>query len=273
MREKVLKNKLILISLLVVLFVSCGGSGGGNSNLPINPGNNISPIPKKSEVGDKTNLINPDVSKPINPTNTVSPNLPKLTTPKNKVKGKTLEELRAKISEIQVKEFILKEKSSSTENTPIDVRVLNGNKVKVGVLDGDFINRKTFIKSKFGNVEIIDRNPRPKNSDHRELVLKAMREGNQLGIIAGSIREDYNKIPGTRVIPKFDTYEKVLAEFDPSQRVKVFSQSCGVPEEIGSYIAKNENDKMRALSSGELDEGIKIFNFYKEQVNKDSLFI
>ena len=100
-----------------------------------------------------------------------------------------------------------------------------------------------------------------------------MREGNQLGIIAGSIREDYNKIPGTGVIPKFDTYEKVLAEFDPNQRVKVFSQSCGVPEEIGSYRAKNENDKMRALSSGELDEGIKIFNFYKEQVNKDSLFI
>ncbi|QQB74064.1 autotransporter serine protease fusolisin [Fusobacterium canifelinum] len=273
MGGKVIKNKLILIGLAAILLVSCGGSGGGggSSNLPINPGNNGASIPAKPEIEDIINPTNPGNT--VNPTVPVPNNPANPSNPVNNVKRESLEELRARMDEIKVREHILKEQSDSSEIIPKDTRVLNGNKVKVGVLDGDFINRKTFIENKFGDIQIIDRNPRPKNSDHGELVLKALREENKLGLIAGSIGENYDKNPGTGVIPKLETYEKVLEKFDPNQKVKVFSQSWGVPEKIGSYRAKNENDRMRALSSGELDEGRKIFNFYKEQVNKDSLFV
>ena len=140
MRERILKNKLILIALSAVLLVSCGGSGGENSNVAVNPGNNVSPIPKKPGVEDKIN--------PTNPENAVNPSVPtpskpsKPTNPTNNVKRESLEELRARMDETKVREFIFNEQNNSIENIPMDSRVLNGDKIKVGVLDGDFINKK-----------------------------------------------------------------------------------------------------------------------------------
>ena len=187
MRERILKNKLILIALSAVLLVSCGGSGGGgsSSNAPINPGNNVSPTPKKPGIEDKIN--------PTNPESTLNPNVPipsKPTNPANNVKRESLEELRARMDETKVREFILKEQNNSIENIPMDSRVLNGDKVKVGVLDGDFINKKNYLENKYRNIEILERDHNPKHSNHGELVLKALREKNKLGIIAGSIGEN-----------------------------------------------------------------------------------
>ena len=272
MREQILKNKLILIALSAVLLVSCGGSGGGgSSNAPINPGNNVSPTPKKPGIEDKIN--------PTNPESAVNPSVPtpsKPTNPTNNVKRESLEELRARMDETKVREFIFNEQNNSIENIPMDNRVLNGDKVKVGVLDGDFINKKNYLENKYGNIEILERNYNPKHSNHGELVLKVLREKNKLGIIAGSIGEndDFSGKEGTTVIPKLETYEKVLEKFNPNQKVKVFSQSWGVPETIGSYISKSEEERMRAIAPGQTSsEGRKILDFYKKEVNKDTLFI
>ena len=143
MRERILKNKLILIALSAVLLVSCGGSGGGNSNVAVNPRNNVSPTPKKPGIEDKIN--------PTNPENTINPSVPtpsKPTNPTNNVKRESLEELRARMDETKVREFIFNEQNNSIENIPMDSRVLNGDKVKVGVLDGDFINKKNYLENK-----------------------------------------------------------------------------------------------------------------------------
>ena len=166
MRERILKNKLILIALSAVLLVSCGGSGGGgsSSNAPINPGNNVSPTPKKPGVEDKIN--------PTNPENAVNPSVPtpskpsKPTNPTNNVKRESLEELRARMDETKVREFIFNEQNNSIENIPMDSRVLNGDKVKVGVLDGDFINKKNYLENKYRNIEILERDHNPKHSNH-----------------------------------------------------------------------------------------------------------
>ena len=276
MRERILKNKLILIALSAVLLVSCGGSGGGgsSSNAPINPGNNVSPTPRKPGVEDKIN--------PTNPENAVNPSVPtpskpsKPTNPTNNVKRESLEELRARMDETKVREFIFNEQNNFIENIPMDSRVLNGDKVKVGVLDGDFINRKNYLENKYVNIEILERDHNPKRSNHGELVLKALREKNKLGIIAGSIGEndDFSGREGTAVIPKLETYKKVLEKFNPNQKVKVFSQSWGVPETIGSYKGKSEEERMRAIAPGQTsDEGRKILDFYKKEVKKDTLFV
>jgi len=274
MRERILKNKLILIALSAVLLVSCGDSGGRNSNVAVNPGNNVSPIPKKPGVEDKIN--------PTNPENAVNPSVPtpskpsKPINPTNNVKRESLEELRARMDETKVREFIFNEQNNSIENIPMDSRVLNGDKVKVGVLDGDFINKKNYLENKYRNIEILERDHNPKHSNHGELVLKALREKNKLGIIAGSIGEndDFSGREGTAVIPKLETYEKVLEKFNPNQKVKVFSQSWGVPETIGSYKWKSEEERMRAIAPGQTsNEGRKILDFYKKEVNKDTLFV
>ncbi|BEO94900.1 hypothetical protein FNCV3_17250 [Fusobacterium nucleatum] len=274
MRERILKNKLILIALSAVLLVSCGDSGGRNSNVAVNPGNNVSPIPKKPGVEDKIN--------PTNPENAVNPSVPtpskpsKPINPTNNVKRESLEELRARMDETKVREFIFNEQNNSIENIPMDSRVLNGDKVKVGVLDGDFINKKNYLENKYRNIEILERDHNPKHSNHGELVLKALREKNKLGIIAGSIGEndDFSGREGTAVIPKLETYEKVLEKFNPNQKVKVFSQSWGVPETIGSYIWKSEEERMRAIAPGQTsNEGRKILDFYKKEVKKDTLFV
>lgn len=98
----------------------------------------------------------------------------------------------------------------------MDNRVLNGDKVKVGVLDGDFINKKNYLENKYGNIEILERNYNFKYSNYGELVLKVLREKNKLGIIVGSIGEndDFFGKEGIIVILKLEIYEKVLEKFN-----------------------------------------------------------
>lgn len=273
MSEQIIKNKIVLLGLAALLLVSCGGGGGGggSSNAPVNPGNNrTSPRNKVEDVINPGNSGNKNNSGNRTNPNVVAPG----NNPTQNETRESLESLRARMDEAKVRKHILNEQKNSTESIPMDNEVRNGKEVKVGVLDGDFITRRVYLGNKYGNIEILDRDIAPKTNDHGELVLTALREGNKLGIIAGSIGENYNVNPGTGVKPKIDTYEKVLEKFDPNQKVKVFSQSWGVPETIGSYIGKTDYEKMVALASGDSDEeGRKIFNFYTSQVNKDTLFV
>ena len=273
MRGKILKNKLILTALTAILLVSCGGSGGGSSNLPINSGNNVLPTPKKPEIEDKINpaipenTVNPTVPVPNNPTNPSNP--------VNNMKRESLEELRARMDETKVREFILKEQNDSTENIPMDDKKLDGTAQKVAILDSDFLKKKQYFKNIYSNVNILDKTSNSiSNSNHGELVLKALREENKLGIIASSIGKE-TIINGEKidtVVPTLTDYQNALNKFNPNQKVKVFSQSWGVPNKIGEY--RRGNDAIAAIApGGNLVEGQKILDFYREQVNKDTLFV
>ena len=263
MRERILKNKLILVGLASILLVSCGGGGGGSSNAPINPGSNVSPTLKRPGTEDTINPNNPE-----NGSNTNNPT--------NNMKRESLEELRKKMNEKEVKEFIFNEQNNSTESIPTDSRVLNGSTQKVAILDGDFLKNKIKLQNIYPEIEILDRVPAnsPNNlKDHGEVVLKALKEGNnKLNIIAGSIGKSGDD---WGVAPKYELYEEVLKRFDPNQKVKVFNQSWGTGDNITVARTKSEDYRMLSLAPGSsAEEGRKVFEFYKDTIkNKGGLFV
>ena len=268
MSEQKVKNKIILLGLAALLFVSCGGSGGGgggSSNAPTNPGSNVSPMGKRVE-----NIVKPDNS--WNTNNIVNQeNGNSSVKPSNSTQNEqreSVETLRARMSEAEVKEHILKEQKNSAETIPTDNKVIDSSKVKVGVLDGDFISGRVYLKNKYDNIEILDRNTNPRANDHGDLVLRALRDGNQLGVIAGSI----GQTDGNGVIPNVAVYKTLLSKFDPNQKVKVISQSWGVPESMAKYNKRSFDEKKSIFSSNK-EEGEKLLNFYNDQVNKDTLFV
>lgn len=94
--------------MLVVLFVSCEGSGsgggGGSLNVLINLGNNVLFIFKKLGIEDKINLIN--FESIVNLSVLI---LSKLINFINNVKRELFEEFRVRMDEIKVREFIFNE--------------------------------------------------------------------------------------------------------------------------------------------------------------------
>ena len=272
MSEQKVKNKIVLLGLAALLFVSCGGSGGGgggSSNAPTNPGSNVSPMGKRVE-----NIVKPDNSGNANNTtnNMVNQeNGNSSAKPSNSTQNEpreSLEALRGRMNEAEVKEHILKEQKNSAESIPTDNKVIDSSKVKVGVLDGDFISGRVYLKNKYDNIEILDRNTNPRANDHGDLVLRALRDGNQLGVIAGSI----GQTDGNGVIPNVAVYKTLLSKFDPNQKVKVISQSWGVPESMATYN-KRSFDEKKAIFSSNKEEGENLLKFYNEQVNKNTLFV
>lgn len=138
MSEKAVKNKIVLLGLAALLLVSCGGSGGGgggSSNTPVNQGSNTPPVGEKVE-----NIINPG--------NTGNPGNTNVGIPSNPVQNEpreSLEVLRARMTEPEVREHILKEQKNSTESIPVDNKKIDGATQKVAVLDGDFFKEKTIF--------------------------------------------------------------------------------------------------------------------------------
>jgi len=101
-----------------------------------------------------------------------------------------------------------------------------------------------------------------------------MREGNKVGIIASSIGME-TEVNGEKidtVMPTIKDYQNALNRFSPNQKVKVFSQSWGVPKKIGDFRADN-NAIANIAPGGDQAEGQKILDFYKAQVNNDVLFV
>ena len=140
MAEQKVKNKIVLLGLAALLLVSCGGGGGGSSNTPVIPSNSEKPAVNKVE-----NIVNP--SNPGNGTSP-SPSVIPGNNPTQNESRESLESLRARMDETKVREYILNEQNNSAETIPTDTIVRNGNEVKVGVLDGDFITRRIYLKNK-----------------------------------------------------------------------------------------------------------------------------
>ena len=263
MSEKAVKNKIVLLGLAALLLVSCGG--GGSSNTPVNQGSNTPPVGEK-------------VENTINPGNTGNPGNTNVGIPSNPVQNEpreSLEVLRARMTEPEVREHILKEQKNSTESIPVDNKKIDEATQKVAVLDGDFLKKKQYFENLYPGIEVLNKTSNEvSNSTHGEVVLKAMREGNKVGIIASSIGME-TEVNGEKidtVMPTLKDYQNTLNRFSPNQKVKVFSQSWGVPKKIGDFRADN-NAIANIAPGGDQAEGQKILDFYKAQVNNDVLFV
>ena len=109
MKKEILKSKMMLIALASILFVSCGGGGGGGggggaSNLPINPGTNPS-TPR-----------------------TIEDTFPTVDTNLNKTDMSAL------------KTNLYAAQRSSGASIPNDNSPVDGNGVRVAVLDSNFVD-------------------------------------------------------------------------------------------------------------------------------------
>lgn len=267
MAEQIGKNKIVLLGLAALLLVSCGGGGGGSSNTPVIPSNSEKPVVNKVE-----NIVNP--SNPGNGTSP-SPSVIPGNNPTQNESRESLESLRARMTEPEVREHILKEQKNSTESIPVDNKIIDGATQKVAVLDGDFLKRKQYFENLYPGIEVLNKTSnKESNSTHGEIVLKAMREGSKVGIIASSIGME-TEVNGEKidtVMPTLKDYQNTLNRFSPNQKVKVFSQSWGVPKKIGDFRADN-NAIANIAPGGDQAEGQKILDFYKAQVNNDVLFV
>ena len=264
MAEQIGKNKIVLLGLAALLLVSCGGGGGGSSNTPVIPSNSEKPAVNKVE-----NIVNPGNG--TSPSPSVIPD----NNPTQNESRESLESLRARMTEPEVREHILKEQKNSTESIPVDNKIIDGATQKVAVLDGDFLKRKQYFENLYPGIEVLDKTSnKESNSTHGEIVLKAMREGSKVGIIASSIGME-TEVNGEKidtVMPTLKDYQNTLNRFSPNQKVKVFSQSWGVPKKIGDFRADN-NAIANIAPGGDQAEGQKILDFYKAQVNNDVLFV
>lgn len=120
MKKEILKSKMMLIALSSILFVSCGGGGGGGgggaSNLPVNPGTN-----------------------PGTP-RTIEDTFPTVDTGLDKSNMSAL------------KTNLYAAQRSSGASIPNDNSAVDGNGVRVAVLDSNFVNAvRTTAEDKKGN--------------------------------------------------------------------------------------------------------------------------
>ena len=268
MRKEILKSKMMLIALASILFVSCGGGGGGgggggSSNLPINPGTNT---PSKPDTPNTPST--PDTpSKPETPSTpaVTEDNYPTVINPLDK---RNMTALKTNLYAVQVSSGVNIPKDTREEDGKVAgnfVGLLEGEGVKVAVLDADFQNAvRTTAEDKEGNnvtprrtrtltslylgIEIltrinsqIDDASSVKNTtlEHGEEVLEVIRDmdsvtdppQNKIGLIVGSLGQDYhndseNKNVYGAILPNKETYDAALAKFG-NQSVKIFNQSFG----------------------------------------------
>ena len=138
MRKEILKSKMCLIALASILFVSCGGGGGGSSNLPLRP------------------TPTPSVPKPSTPSTPSNPedSYPKMTNPLDGQKG-NMSALKTSLYNAQVASNVTIPKDTREEDgkvAGVNVGLLEGEGVKVAVLDADFQNAvRTTAEDKEGN--------------------------------------------------------------------------------------------------------------------------
>ena len=268
MRKEILKSKMMLIALASILFVSCGGGGGGgggggSSNLPINPGTNT---PSKPDTPNTPST--PDTpSKPETPSTpaVTEDNYPTVTNPLDK---RNMTALKTNLYSAQLSSNTIIPKDTREEDGKVAgnfVGLLEGEGVKVAVLDADFQNAvRTTAEDKEGNnvtprrtrtltslylgIEILTRinsqiddasSIRNTTIEHGEEVLEVIRDmdsvtdppQNKIGLIVGSLGQDYhndtdNKSVYGAILPNKETYDAALAAFG-SQSVKIFNQSFG----------------------------------------------
>jgi len=169
MKNKNLKSKLILITLISTLFVSCGGGGGGggggSSNLPLNPSNPTNP-------NSPGNIDRPS---PNNPT--VPNNFSTITNP--------LDSQKKSLGIAQLKIKLVDDREDSNETIPTDDPYIQshlGNTQKIAILDSDFLHDHDY-NNNFDSLSVsskyrIDILPRTDSNDsispHGEQVLEVL---------------------------------------------------------------------------------------------------
>lgn len=119
MKKEILKSKMMLIALASILFVSCGGGGGGGgggaTNLPVNPGTSSTP-------------------------RTIEDTFPTVDTNLNKTDMSAL------------KTNLYAAQRSSGASIPNDNSPVDGNGVRVAVLDSNFVDAvRTTAEDKDGH--------------------------------------------------------------------------------------------------------------------------
>ena len=177
MGRKNFKSKLILLTLVTALFVSCGGGGGsgggGSSNLPLNPGNPNRPTNPNNpgNITDPNNPVNPNVPENLKPNLSDPTNFPTANNP--------LDELKNSIGMAALKTRLENERKKSTEMIAsdtreidgkvngVDVGKLNGMTVKMAILDTDFLNKHQAI-SYLGasHLDYYTYNPKTRKLEH-----------------------------------------------------------------------------------------------------------
>ena len=149
MKKGILKSKMMLIALASVLFVSCGGGGGGgggggSSNLPVKPGTspNTPSTPSTPSVPEDS--------------------YPKINNPLDGQKG-NMSALKTNLYNAQRSSGAVIPKDTREEDGEVAgtyVELLEGDRVKVVVLDADFQNAvRTSVEDKDGKTIDEDGHP------------------------------------------------------------------------------------------------------------------
>ncbi len=150
----------------------------------------------------------------------------------------------------------------------------NFGETKVAILDSDFITNEASLKAKYTNIEILARDPiitNPSTDDHGEKVLEVLRKDYDFGVIAASIGENVSG-SGETLVPTAAIYKAAIAKMDINS-IKVFNQSFGTEEDMLNSAFKSEGNRIATLG-GDLTEGTKIYNFYRDTViNKKGIFV
>ena len=177
MKKEILKSKMMLIALSSILFVSCGGGGGGGggaSNLPVNPGTNP--------------------GTPSTPT-TIEGTYPTVDTGLDKSNMSAL------------KTNLYAAQRSSGASIPNDNSAVDGNRVRVAVLDSNFVDAvRSTVEDEKGKT----------TDDHRHPLVPRRDENltdiyTNIEIISPSQPYIENAIPGTSIsATKMEHGEEVL---------------------------------------------------------------
>ena len=286
MRKKILKSKKMLITLASVLFVSCGGSGGGSSagstNLPVNKTPTVTPAPSKSKI---------DMSDPAY-------QFPTVTNPLDSQKG-DMTALKTSLYSDQLASRVYIPKDTREIDgivDGVDKGKLEGKNVKVAILDADFRDEvRTNAENKKGKIESPRRNQsltaiytdveilntkvsnianavsgtdKASDLEHGEEVLEVVRDlewapnsyattnypnnkpKNKINVILGSVGRDYqNSKTNEKVIAGIFLTQKTYDEALErfgEQSVKIFNQSIGGEGTYDAEKWKNSKDKKEA---------------------------
>ena len=285
MKNKKLKMKLLLITLISTLFVNCGGGGkggGGSSNLPVPNRPNV-PRP-----------IDPNRPDPINPS--VPSNFSTIVNPLD------TEKQRLGISELKNK--LADNRENSNEIIPTDdpyKQNMLGSTQKIAILDSDFLHDHDYnnhfdplsIVSKY-RVDALERvDSNDSVSAHGEKVLEVLVGRNineraiktypngpqnynnqtwlKLNVIAASIGNGGIDENNKGIEANLTAYRKIFEKFG-DQKVKIFNQSWGSDKTI-----KDNEFRSRNLSNYVFDRreaNPLIMPFFKDAVNnKGALFV
>ena len=253
MRKEILKSKMCLIALASILFVSCGGGGGGSSNLPLRP------------------TPTPSVPKPSTPSTPSNPedSYPKMTNPLDGQKG-NMSALKTSLYNAQVASNVTIPKDTREEDgkvAGVNVGLLEGEGVKVAILDSDFQNAvRSSAKNEDGTAATV----------RRTRALNVIFPGTEVDIIP-RITSEVRAKDGTLIATTPTTSQhgeevlEVLRDMDSSggpyyNRIHTILGSFGLdfydPDEsknlFGAVLANKETYDAALTRFG--NQSVKIFN-------------